>query len=98
MSISAQEIEQRPGDFLYGFSGGATFSSLSVKGANKVKPYARPFVGLSASYALNYKWRTNVSGFFAARSSVADNYYRIEQTGIDLQIYQQYKIDDLYFR
>lgn len=94
--LKAQELQVRPGETLYGFSGGFSFNRLDVRGAEKVEAKARPYLGLSASYALSYRWRTNLSGFFAMRSSLIDNSYRVEQTGVDLQLIQQYKIDDLY--
>lgn len=95
-SLWAQEVEVRPGDFLYGFSGGANFGKLSVNGAEVVKSAAKPFIGLSASYALSHNWRANFAGYFSMRSSIVDNYYRMDQTGVDLQAFAQYKIDDLY--
>lgn len=91
------EINLKPGEFLYGFGGGFSFTRLHAIEAEEAKANARPFFGLSASYALSHKWRTNVGGFFAMRSTIFDNKYRFDQNGIDLHFIQQYKLDDLYF-
>ena len=91
------EIEVRPGDFLYGFGGGFSFTRLDALAADEVKALARPYLGLSASYAMSHRWRTTFGGYFAMRSSILDNSYRVEQNGIDLHFAQQYKLDDFYF-
>lgn len=90
------EIQVRPGDFLYGFGLGMNYSYLEINEASKIKPLARPFIGLTASYSHSYRWRTNASGLFSMRSSLADDFRVINQLGTEIQLYQQYKIDDLY--
>jgi len=96
-AIAQTEIQVRPGDFLYGFGGGFSFTRLQADEAESVKAGARPFLGLSASYVISDRWRTNVGGYYAMRSSLFDQNFRVEQNGIDLQVAQQYKLDDLYF-
>ena len=95
-SLCSQEIEVKPGDFLYGFSGGANFSRINVNRADEVKSAFGPFIGLSSSYIINRRLRGNVAGYFSLKSSIADTYFKVSQSGIDLQMYGQYKIDDLY--
>ena len=96
-AFAQTEIEVRPGDFLYGFGGGFSFTRMYAIEAENAKAGARPFIGLSASYAMSYHWRTNIGGFYAMRSTLFDENYRVEQNGVDLQFAQQYKLDDLYF-
>jgi len=92
----SQELEVRPGDFLYGFSGGASISKLNISEADEVKSAFGPFIGLSSSYAISHRWRANAAGYFSVKSSILDNYYRFNQNGFDLHLFGQYKIDDLY--
>ncbi len=95
-SLFSQEIEVRPGDFLYGFSGGTSFGKVNLDGADKVQSGFGPFIGLSSSYALSHRLRANFAGYYSFKTSIADTYSKIEQSGMDLQLFGQYKIDDFY--
>jgi hypothetical protein len=93
--LQAQQPLWRSGEFLLGVNLGVNYSNLDIRDS-RLKSGARPFSGLDATYVLNHRLGLKGAGFFSMKSSIFSSTVSLEQTGIDLQFYPQYKIDDLF--
>ena len=93
--LQAQEPLWEEGKFLIGVNLGANYSKLDIRD-NRLSSGARPFSGVDATYVLNRRLGLKGAGFFSMKSSVFSSTVSLQQTGIDLQLYPQYKIDDLF--
>lgn len=95
-SIFAQEKEVSTGDFVSSMQGGFNYSRLNIAEV-QLRQVARPFFGIRTAYALGKKWQLNGAGMFSMKGSEIRAQKGIQQIGLDFQLYQQFRWDDLYF-
>lgn len=94
--VNAQENNFQTGEFIHGFSAGFNYTSLKIED-KKLNPAAGPFLGLYGNYYLDEKWSIAGAGLFSLKTSSYNAQTNIQQIGFDLNLFSQYKWDDLYF-
>lgn len=92
----AQQKEVNTGDFISSIQGGFNYSRLNLAEV-ELKQVARPFLGLRTAYVLGNKWQLNAAGMFSLKGSQIRAQKGIQQIGFDFQLFQQFRLDDLYF-
>jgi hypothetical protein len=96
ISLKAQEKEVNTGDFISSVQAGFNYSRLNLAEV-QLRQVARPFFGVRTAYVLGKKWHLNAAGMFSMKGSEIRAQRGIQQVGIDLHLYQQFRWDDLYF-
>ena len=97
IDTSAQEIQLKKGDFLYGLGAGVNYTNLFRNYEVNNRGLPRPFVGLSSTYFLSKSIGLNGDFLFSPKASQLDNGYVYNQQGLDFQLAFRYSIDDIYF-
>ncbi len=97
IGASAQEIQLKKGDFLYGLGAGVNYSNLFRNNEVNNRGLPRPFIGLSSTYIFSKKLGLNGDFLFSPKASQLDNGYVYNQQGFDIQLALRYSIDDIHF-
>lgn len=94
--LNAQEQEAKTGDFISSIQAGFNYSRLNISDV-QLRQVARPFIGVRTAHVLGEKWHLNAAGMFSMKGSEIRAQKGIQQVGLDFHLFQQYRLDDLYF-